>query len=153
MEEPLPVAEPRPPVGFVRFQAGCIDILVATGLIWVLQLFLARWLTTGWLGFLVLLVAVASTQVVPVRRKGATLGQLMTSLRLVDFTTQGPVKPDALWRWSLMRGVVWLGVVNGEPVVTVLGLLPYIPMFNDRERRSLYDRWAGVWVLEADEAD
>ena len=138
----------RVPLRQPRFHAWCVDTLATAAAPWLVKAVLARWLTSGGIGFVVLLAASATVLALPVIRGGATLGQRMFGLRLVDFRSQGTVTTRAAWYWALMRSLVGLCLAYGEETRAVFLLLPHVGVLYDtRHARSLYDDWAGVWVV------
>lgn len=138
---------PELPAKFARFQALCVDLIMGAGTVWFASLCLARWMVSGVVGAVVLTGALSALQAVSVLRKGATLGQMLVSLRLVDFRTAGPVSTRSAWHWSVMRAVLCLALLGEHFPLLFLGLLFYIPVLTDRHQRSLYDDWAGVQVV------
>lgn len=149
MDDPSPPTVPEPPGKFTRFQALCVDIIVAGGVVWAASLCLARWAVTGPVGFIVLATAISALQAMAILRQGATLGQVLLSLRLVDFANAGPVSRQAAWHWSGMRAIACMGLLGDHLSLVFLGALLCIPILTDRHQRSLYDDWAGVRVVRA----
>jgi len=147
MDETGSATSPELPEKFTRFQAACVDIIVAAGSVWFMSICLARWMLSGPVGYLVLLAAVSAIQVLPILRRGATLGQMTLSLRLVDFKTGGAVSTQAAWHWSAMRAALCLALLGENFALFVVGMLLYIPLLTDRHQRSLFDDWAGVRVV------
>ena len=147
MDEPGQPTVPELPGKFTRFQALCVDIIVAVGVVWVASLCLARWAVSGPVGFVVLATALSALQATAILRQGATLGQGLLSLRLVDFATGGPVSRQAAWHWSAMRAIACMGLLGDHLALVFLGALLCIPILTDRHQRSLYDDWAGVRVI------
>ena len=80
-------------------------------------------------------------------RKKATLGQVVSKYKIADYPTGRPVSKKQIWLWVTYKFVPVLLFLIYEPAAWAIVIILGCPVFFKPYRRTVFDRMAGVIML------